>query len=91
MHLEHTLPDETRSDCVLCHRQGRPPTALEAKRASTNPVEARAEGCHYAKQIEAPFVFIANGEVVRFRDRESDAYTRKRVPARSQASTRMTT
>ena len=91
MLFEHTLPDGTRSDCVLCYRGGRPLPAHEAKRADTKPVEARAEGCHYAKQIEALFVFIANGEVVRFRDRESDAYTRKRVPARSQASTRMTT
>ena len=75
--FEHTLPDGTRSDYVLCDRQGRPMAALEAKRASTNPVEARAKGCHYAEQLEVPFVFLSNGEEVWFLDRETDAHARK--------------
>ncbi len=77
--FEHTLPDGTRSDYVLCDRQGRPMAALEAKRASTNPVEARAKGCHYAEQLEVPFVFLSNGEEVWFLDRETDAHARKIV------------
>ena len=44
--FEHTLPDY-----VLCDRQDRPMAGLEAKRASLNPVEARAKGCHYAEGI----------------------------------------
>ncbi|MYH56641.1 MAG: hypothetical protein F4145_01200, partial [Boseongicola sp. SB0675_bin_26] len=32
--FEHTLPDGTQADYVLCDRQGRPMAALEAKRAS---------------------------------------------------------
>ena len=75
--FEHTLPDGTRSDYVLCDRQGRPVAALEAKRASTNPVEARAKGCHYAEQLEVPFVFLSNGEEVWFLDRETDAHARE--------------
>ena len=75
--FEHTLPDGTRSDYVLCDRQGRPMAALEAKRASTNPVEARAKGCHYAEQLEVLFVFLSNGEEVWFLDRETDAHARK--------------
>ena len=75
--FEHTLPDGTRSDYVLCDRQGRPMAALEAKRASTNPVEARAKGCHYAEQLEVPFVFLSNGEEVWFLDRDIDAHARQ--------------
>lgn len=42
--FEHTLPDGTRSDYVLCDRQGRPMAALEAKRARTDPATAMRQG-----------------------------------------------
>ena len=74
---EHTLPDGTRSDYVLCDRQGRPMAALEAKRARTDPATACAKGCHYAEQLGVPFVFLSNGEEVRFLDRETDAHPRR--------------
>ena len=72
--FEYSLPEGTRADYVLCDRQGRPMAALEAKRASINPVEARAKGCHYAEQLEVPFVFSSNGGEVWFMDRETDAH-----------------
>ena len=75
--FEHVLPDGTQSDYVLCDRSGRPIAALEAKRASINPVEARGQGCHYAEQLDVPFVFLSNGEEVWFLDRETDAHARK--------------
>ena len=50
--FECALPDGTQSDYVLCDRSGRPMAALEAKRASINPVEARDQGCHYAEQLD---------------------------------------
>lgn len=75
--FEHALPDGTQSDYVLCDRSGRPVAALEAKRASINPVEARGQGCHYAEQLDVPFVFLSNGEEVWFLDRETDAHARK--------------
>ncbi len=75
--FEHALPDGTKSDYVLCDRSGRPVAALEAKRASINPVEARGQGCHYAAQLEVPFVFLSNGEEVWFLDRDIDAHARK--------------
>lgn len=64
---EHMLPDGTRSDSMRCDRQGRPLAVLEAKRTSTDPATACAKGCHHAEQLGVPFVFLSNGEEVRFR------------------------
>ena len=75
--FEHALPDGTQADYVLCDRQGRPMAALEAKRASTDPVAAQDQGRHYAEQLDVPFVFLSNGEEVRFLDRETDAHARR--------------
>ncbi len=75
--FEHTLPDGTQADYVLCDRHGRPMAALEAKRASTDPITAQDQGRHYAEQLGVPFVFLSNGEEVRFLDRETDAHARK--------------
>ena len=66
--FEQSLPDGTQADYVLCDRQGRPMAALEAKRASTDPVTAQDQGRHYAEQLEVPFVFLSNGEAVWFLD-----------------------
>ena len=74
--FEHALPDGTQADYVLCDRQGRPMAALEAKRASVDPIAAQDQGRHYAKQLGVPFVFLSNGEEVRFLDRETDAHAR---------------
>ena len=75
--FEHALPDGTQADYVLCDRQGRPMAALEAKRASTEPIAAQDQGRHYAEQLDVPFVFLSNGEEVRFLDREADSHARK--------------
>ena len=75
--FEHTLPDGSRADYAICDRSGRPLAALEAKRASTNPIEAQDQGRHYAEQLGVPFVFLSNGEEVWFLDRETDAHARK--------------
>ena len=74
--FEHALADGSRADYVLCDRSGRPLAAVEAKRASINPVEAQDQGRHYAEQLGVPFVFLSNGEEVRFLDRETDAHAR---------------
>ncbi|MDD9980725.1 MAG: type I restriction endonuclease, partial [Gammaproteobacteria bacterium] len=74
--FEHALPDGTQADYVLCDRQGRPMAALEAKRASIDPIVAQDQGRHYAEQLGVPFVFLSNGEEVRFLDRETDAHAR---------------
>ncbi len=75
--FEYALPDGTQADYVLCDRAGRPMAALEAKRASINPIEAQDQGLHYAEQLGVPFVFLSNGEEVRFLDRETDAHARE--------------
>ncbi len=75
--FEYALPDGTQADYVLCDRQGRPMAVLEAKRASTDPITAQDQGRHYAEQLGVPFVFLSNGEEVRFLDRETDAHARK--------------
>ena len=75
--FEHALPDGTQADYVLCDRAGRPMAALEAKRASTDPVTAQDQGKHYAEQLGVPFVFLSNGEEVRFLDRGTDAHARR--------------
>ena len=75
--FEHALPDGTQADYVLCDRQGRPMAALEAKRASTDPITAQDQGRHYAEQLGVPFVFLSNGEEVRFLDHETDAHARE--------------
>ena len=75
--FEYALPDGTQADYVLCDRQGRPMATLEAKRASTEPITAQDQGRHYAKQLGVPFVFLSNGEEVRFLDRETDAHARE--------------
>lgn len=75
--FEHALPDGTLADYVLCDRQGRPMAVLEAKRASTDPISAQDQGQHYAKQLDVPFVFLSNGEEIRFLDQDVDAHARK--------------
>ena len=74
--FEHALPDGTQADYVLCDRQGRPMAVLEAKRSSVDPIAAQDQGRHYAEQLGVPFVFLSNGEEVRFLDRETDAHAR---------------
>ncbi len=75
--FEYALPDGTQADYVLCDRAGRPVAALEAKRARINPIEAQDQGLHYAEQLNVPFVFLSNGEEVRFLDRDTDAHARE--------------
>ena len=75
--FEHGLPDGTQADYVLCDRPARLMAALEAKRASTDPIRAQDQGQHYAEQLGVPFVFLSNGEEVRFLDRDTDAHARE--------------
>ena len=74
---EHALPDGTKADYILCDRRGRPMAALEAKRASIDPIAAQDQGRHYAELLGVPFVFLSNGEEVRFLARDTDAHARE--------------
>ena len=75
--FEHALSDGSRADYVLCDRAGRPMAVVEAKRASVDPIAAQDQGLHYAELLEVPFVFLSNGDEVRFMDRDVDAHTRE--------------
>ena len=82
--FEHVLPDGSRADYALCDRSGRPVAAVEAKRAGIDPIAAQDQGRHYAEQLGVPFVFLSNGEEVRFLDRETDAHARQVATFHSQ-------
>ena len=75
--FEHALGDGSRADYVLCDRAGRPMAVVEAKRASVDPITAQDQGIHYATLLDVPFVFLSNGEEVRFLDRTRDAHARE--------------
>jgi type I restriction enzyme R subunit len=73
---EYPLPDGTLADYVLCDRNGRSLAVIEAKRSSINPAEAAAQGRAYAEQLKVPFIFLSNGEEVRFWDWQIEAHPR---------------
>ncbi len=77
IHHEERLPDGSFADYVLADHLGRPLAIVEAKRASIDPIAAQDQGIHYAKQLGVPFVFLSNGEEIRFLDRETDAHARR--------------
>ncbi len=74
--FEHPLPGGKLADYALFDRAGRPVAVVEAKRTSIAPAAARDQAVDYAERLRAPFVFLSNGEEVRFLDRETDAHSR---------------
>ena len=52
-------------------------SVIEAKRTSVEPIAAQDQARHYAELLEIPFVFLSNGDEVRFMDREVDAHSRE--------------
>jgi type I restriction enzyme R subunit len=73
---EYALPDRTKADYVLCNRHGHSLAVLEAKRTSVSLAEGEAQAINYAKQLNVPYVFLANGEEVRFWEWEKEAFPR---------------
>ncbi len=78
--FEHALPDGTQADYVLCDRQGRPMAALEAKRATTDPIAARDQGCHYAEQRRIVGILNRAARIERLR-RRAQKRLREFIPA----------
>ncbi len=74
--FEYPLPDGSRADYVLCDRNGRSLAVVEAKRASMNPADAANQAKAYAEQLHVPFIFLSNGEEVRFWDWQIEAHPR---------------
>ena len=65
-------PMPGRSDYVLLDQRGRPLAVVEAKKQAINPYVAKQQALPYAKQIGAPFIFLANGELIYFWDYQND-------------------
>lgn len=72
--FEYALPDKARADYLLCDRRGRGLAVIEAKRSSINPADAAAQALHYARLADVPFIFLANGQEIRFWDWEQEAH-----------------
>ena len=74
--FEYVLPDRTKADYVLCDRNGRSLAVVEAKKAATNPAEAEAQARAYALQLQVPYIFLANGDEIRFWEWQTEAFPR---------------
>jgi type I restriction enzyme R subunit len=74
--FEYVLPDRTKADYVLCDRHGRSLAVIEAKKAAINPAEAEAQARAYAAQLRVPYIFLANGEEIRFWEWQTQAFPR---------------
>lgn len=71
---EVVVRDGTRADYVLCDRNGRSLAVIEAKRFSVNPGDAAEQAKRYAEQLGVPYVFLSNGDEVRFWEWQTEAY-----------------
>ncbi len=74
--FEYVLPDKTKADYVLCDRNGRALAVIEAKKAAINPAEAEAQAKAYAQQLKLPYIFLSNGDEVRFWEWQREAFPR---------------
>ncbi len=61
-----------RADYVLYDRDGKPLAVIEAKKSALHPYSAKQQTLPYAKAIDAPFIFLTNGELIYFWDYTND-------------------
>lgn len=61
-----------RADYVLLTQSGRPLAIVEAKKLAIHPYTAKQQVLPYAKKLEAPFIFLTNGELIYFWDYTND-------------------
>jgi type I restriction enzyme R subunit len=61
-----------RADYVLLDQRGRSLAIIEAKRSAIHPYTAKQQALPYAKQVDAPFIFLTNGELIYFWDYTND-------------------
>ena len=69
---ELVTADGGRADYVLMSQNGRPLAVVEAKRESIDPYTSKQQTLPYAKQPQAPFIFLSNGELIYFWDYAND-------------------
>ena len=61
-----------RADYVLYGQNGRPLAVIEAKKNAINPYVAKQQALPYAQRLDAPFIFLTNGELIYFWDYQND-------------------
>jgi len=61
-----------RADYILMDCRGRSLAIIEAKRTAIEPYAAKQQALPYAKKIQAPFIFLTNGELIYFWDYGND-------------------
>lgn len=74
--FEYVFQGGLRADYVLNDRHGRALAVIEAKKSSTNPAQAADQALSYAKLLKVPFIFLTNGDEIRFWDWEREAHPR---------------
>ena len=57
-----------RADYVLLDQQGRPLAVVEAKKKAIDPYTAKTYTLPYAEGLDAPFIFLSNGDSLYFWD-----------------------
>lgn len=62
------VPLSRRADYVLYGQNGHPLAIIEAKRNAIQPYAAKQQALPYARALEAPFIFLTNGELIYFWD-----------------------
>jgi type I restriction enzyme R subunit len=61
-----------RADYLLLDQRGRPLAVVEAKKRAIEPYVAKNQTLPYAQNLEAPFIFLSNGELIYFWDYQND-------------------
>ncbi|MEN2383807.1 MAG: DEAD/DEAH box helicase family protein [Gloeotrichia echinulata CP02] len=61
-----------RADYLLLDQRGRPLAVIEAKKRAIEPYVAKNQALPYARKLEAPFIFLSNGELIYFWDYQND-------------------
>ena len=69
---EQSVPEGGRADYVLLGQNGRPLAVIEAMRPAIQPYAAKQQALPYAKKLQAPFIFLTNGELIYFWDYTND-------------------
>ncbi len=61
-----------RADYVLLDQRGRHLAVIEAKKRAIEPYVAKNQALPYAQKLQAPFIFLSNGELIYFWDYQND-------------------
>ena len=70
--VSESTSERGRADYVLDDQSGRPLAVIEAKNNATNPYVAKQQALPYAKALDAPVIFLTNGELIYFWDYQND-------------------